>query len=254
LPFEVVVPGFHYRQRLEGGTVDIYFESDNGKINPRSAPPELLANFFATWSGDVARAQTITDSLADWSDADDDARPNGAESSFYASLNVAPRNAPLGVADLPFVRGIGFADFRPRLSRAQQEPVILQTIDNYLTDASTDIAVNINFAPEFVLQSIPGLGASRVAGIMAARRDRPFADMNAVQVRTGLNPESPAWRFLTVGRSSPTVLTLTRMNSGLLRSERRVTYTFSAFNFLSGTYEPKSTLGRIEKNVFPDFL
>jgi DNA uptake protein ComE-like DNA-binding protein/Tfp pilus assembly protein PilV len=255
LPFEAVIPGFHYRARTTAGTIDIYFESDNGKINPSAAAPELTRNFFAAWTGDFATAQVVADSLGDWSDPDDEVRQNGAEAGFYSSLNVLPRNAALGIADLAFIRGITARDLRSQVTGLGPETKIRQGVDGYLTAASGDGAININFAPELVLQAIPGLDAAKVGAIVSSRRGEPFKDMNAVQARTGITPESQAWRYLTVSRNSPAVLSVAKLNSsGLMRSERYINYVYMAFNYLSGAVESKSALGKIERNVFPDFL
>jgi type II secretory pathway component PulK len=254
LPFEAVAPGFHYQARVTSGTIDIYFEADNGRINLRSARPELLTNFFALWTGDSAKAQVIADSVADWNDRDDDSRPNGAEAAFYAGLNVMPRNGPLGIADLPFVRGMSAGDFQLRLIPSERETQFRQSINSYLTDAPGDGLINLNFAPQLVLQAIPGLTASQVTALIAMRRDRLFVDMNAVQARTGLNPESQAWRYLTVSSSSPAILTVAKLNrSGLARSERRIAYYSTQLNFATGAFEQKPALGRIERNTVPDF-
>src|SRR5262245_61052577 len=166
LPFEAVVPGFHYRVPTPSGTVDIYFEGDSGKINPRTAPPELINSFFTLWTGDSARAQVITDSIADWCDVDNDARPNGAEAPFYASLNIAPRNTAMGIADLPFIRGMTANDFQLKLRQMGQQNEIRPSVDSYLTDSPTGPAINVNFAPELMLRAIPGLSASEAAALV----------------------------------------------------------------------------------------
>src|SRR5262245_58723255 len=95
LPFEVVTPGFHYRAQVASGTIEVYFEDDSGRIKPRTAPAEMLNNFFGLWTGDIARGQIISESIADWNDPDEDTRANGAEASFYSGMNISPRNAPL---------------------------------------------------------------------------------------------------------------------------------------------------------------
>jgi type II secretory pathway component PulK len=51
----------------------------------------------------------IADAILDWIDADDNQRPNGAESQYYASLSppYAPRNGPpVSIEELLLVRGV----------------------------------------------------------------------------------------------------------------------------------------------------
>jgi hypothetical protein len=109
-------------------------------------------------------------------------------------------------------------------------------------------AINPNFASELLLRSIPGLNDSAVASILARRREGLFADANDLRVRTGLSAESPAWKYLTLERRAPSVFVLSKVANGVTRSERRVTHTFNTFNFLTGVLEPKSAVGRVERN------
>ncbi len=46
LPVEVLIPGFHYRIHFPSGTVEVYLESESGKINHAVAPQPILENFF----------------------------------------------------------------------------------------------------------------------------------------------------------------------------------------------------------------
>jgi hypothetical protein len=74
-----------------------------------SAPQRQFARrLFEKWGMDGKAAETLIDSIADWIDADDQPRPNGAERDFYARLGNPhfPFNQPLtDIDDLSFVRG-----------------------------------------------------------------------------------------------------------------------------------------------------
>ena len=52
------------------------------------------------------RLDTVTDSYLDWTDDDDDVRPNGAEFGYYASRHIhAPNGAPQSFEELALIRG-----------------------------------------------------------------------------------------------------------------------------------------------------
>ena len=63
---------------------------------------------FEKWGMEAREAQTLTDSIADWIDADDRPRPYGAERDYYARLGRSdlPNNRPLDdLEDVLDIRG-----------------------------------------------------------------------------------------------------------------------------------------------------
>ncbi|HEY2383230.1 MAG TPA: type II secretion system protein GspK [Terriglobia bacterium] len=250
LPLEVVRPGFQYRAQLAAGAVDIYFESDNGKLDLSSAPPEVLTNFFALWTGDFTNGQAISAAIEDWRDADNDVRANGAEAPYYAPLNYVPRNGGLGLADAPLIRGISSADFQLKASQQNGTASLRPGLDAYITSAGAGSLINANFAPDLVLRSIPGLSESQVEAILAARADRIFDDATDLQARLGISSTAPFLKYLTLSRSAPAVLTVSSLKAGspLSRSERRITYSFSGYNIATGLPESRTAVGRVQRN------
>ena len=68
---------------------------------------------FEKWGLDVRQAQTLTDSIADWIDASDRPRPQGAEREYYLPLGRPdfPFNRPFdNIDDLLLVRGFAELD------------------------------------------------------------------------------------------------------------------------------------------------
>jgi type II secretory pathway component PulK len=254
LPMEAVTPGFHYRAQLTAGTVDIYFDADNGKLNLNSTPDEVLTNFFALWTGNYANAQLITAAIEDWRDADGDVRPNGAEAAYYAPLNYAPRNTPLGIADLPLIRGLSLGDFQLKGSLDGRGATLRNGLDAFITSAGGG-PINVNFAPELVLRSIPGLNEAQISAILSRRADRPFEDAADLQTATGLSADAPALRYVTVARNASAVSSIAHLRSGNpIRSERRVMFSYGGYNILTGNLETKGALGRIERNAVSESI
>jgi general secretion pathway protein K len=249
LPVEAITPELHYRVQLMSGTVDIYFESDNGKIDLSSAPPEVITNFFSLWTGDVAQAQFISAAIEDWRDADNDVRPNGAETPFYAASNYAPRNGPLGIADAPLIRGISLEDFQLKFFSDAQQGRLRESLDAYVAFGGVGNLVNPNFAPELVLRSIPGLTDSAIDSILARRDEHFFTSSEDLQTIVGLRTDTPAWRYLSFSRVAPATRTVAKLKAnGIVRSERRVVYSFVSLDMFTGLYDTKSAIGRIERH------
>jgi general secretion pathway protein K len=249
LPIEGLTPGFHYRAQLQSGVIDIYFESDNGKIDLSTAPSEVLTNFFSLWTGDIVQAENISAAIEDWRDVDNDVRPNGAEAAFYAPFNVAPRNAALGIADAPLIRGIRPDDFQLKFLQSARDGRLRGSLEAYVAFGNVG-PINPNFAPELVLRSVPGLSEANVSSILALRNDRVFNNPEDFLSRIGLRTDSPAWRYLSFARNAPATTTIAKLKSnGITRSVRRVSFAFGGVNPLSGIVETKYAIGRIERNT-----
>lgn len=248
LPFEAVTPGFHYRAQLATGAVDMYFEADSGKLDLSGAPPEILQNFFTFWTGDITNAQLITAAIEDWRDPDNDVRTNGAEASYYSPLHYGPRNTTLGVADAPLIRGLEVADFQLKPVQQNGSTTLRNGLDAYITSAGAGGLINANFAPEMLLRSIPGLNESQIQTILADRSDRLFENLNDFEARTGIAAGLPVIRYLTFSRNAPAISSVAILKSGrVIRSDRRVMYSYMAYNIFTGILESKSALGRVQR-------
>lgn len=254
-PVEVVTPGFRYRMQFDSGAVDIDLEADNGKVDLNGAPEDLVANFFTLWTGDPARGGMIAAAIQDWRDADSDPRPNGAEAAFYAGTGVAPRNTIVGVSDLAFIPGIRADDLSVKALKDENGMRLREGLDSYITPAGLSASVNPNFASVLVLRSIPDLSESAANVIIARRSERPFTDLNDFQARAGIRPDSAVWRYFTLDRRPAAVLTTAKLKGqNISRTERRVTYAFTAYDPGTGEYESKVALGRIQRDSYPGYL
>lgn len=145
------------RQPLGAGWVEVRVEDEARRLDLQEmadAVPRLL--------GIIGLDPHLADTLADWTDADDLARPGGAERDWYLGrpVPVLPRNAPARtVGELALVRGFDRA-----------------TVDRlrpFVTTAG-EPAVNPNTAPREVLLAL-GAEASAVDRMLAARAGRVIA-------------------------------------------------------------------------------
>jgi general secretion pathway protein K len=134
----------------EGGKININKITDENKVN--------FTHFLISHKIDRITAETITDSLLDWVDADDLQRMSGAEKEYYASLQepYEPRNAPFeSVEELALVKGV--------------TPQIFQKIRDHLTIYGSG-KINVNFASREVLCHVPMITPDAAEAIIQLRR------------------------------------------------------------------------------------
>jgi general secretion pathway protein K len=98
--------------RLGGGTVVVTVRSESGRIQPSLASEGLMTALFEVAGVDPQQAQELAAAVADWGDADQEARPGGAEAADYraAGANYVPPDGPFTTeTELLQVRGMTVA-------------------------------------------------------------------------------------------------------------------------------------------------
>jgi general secretion pathway protein K len=138
-------------QAIGSGMVRIVVEDEARRLDA-NATPDALAPLLARLGLDAG----IADGVLDWIDADDVARPSGAERRWYAGRRrpLAPANRPLrAVGDLLLVRGVDAA--------------ALARLRPFVTTAGED-GINPNTASPDVMLAVWG-DPTRVGQIVAAR-------------------------------------------------------------------------------------
>lgn len=179
---EILLARYGTRERVErldsvdlgaGLWCDASVEEAGTRLDLNRASPEALRGLL----GD-----SLADAVLDWRDADDMARPLGAERDWYRDRGrLAPRNAPLAaVAELRLVRGFDSA--------------LVRRLEPLLTTSGDD-QVDLNAAPPQVLASLPGLDAAGIATVLARRAAAPIRSTDEL---LALLPESA--RVALLGR------------------------------------------------------
>ncbi len=164
--------------RPEGET-----EARNRQIADMAEPLRAL---FAYREAD----EEIVDAIIDWIDADDDQQPNGAESDYYAMLEIpyACKNAPLdSVEELLLIRGM-----TPEIFFGNPELEELPLTELLTVHGHPDGRLNVNTAAfETLRAQLEAFGnrGDRAESIVDARMEMPFIDRE--QLRTYLNIPKP---------------------------------------------------------------
>ena len=134
---------------------------ESAKIDLNAAADPLLKGLLQNLGGlDADAAARLVDVIADWRDADDLRRPNGAEEPDYrtAGHKYKPANAPFAaVGELQRVLGM--------------TPAVFARIGNSLTVFSRQPGINTATASRDVLLAIPNTTPEGVDAFLAQRAD-----------------------------------------------------------------------------------
>jgi general secretion pathway protein K len=127
------------------------------RLNLNQMSEQQLRDFFSFVLGDFAKADQLSQTIADWRDLDDDKRPLGEERDGYIKkgLLALPPNGPFRhVDELLMVEGM--------------TPEIYQVVAPYLTTYGNG-TVNLNTAPTPVLRAMPGMSDAVLNNILSQR-------------------------------------------------------------------------------------
>ncbi len=111
-----IADGRPWTPDFDGAQLQVRLVYERGKIPINFIDEPTVTRLFEQQGLDGSALARARDSLLDWLDDDDEARPDGAEAADYAAEGIAPRNGPLrSVEELARVRGIG-PDLAARLA------------------------------------------------------------------------------------------------------------------------------------------
>jgi general secretion pathway protein K len=186
---------------LPDGKVEIRIGDDGGKINLNMASEALLHDFFTALGLPEPQVRTMVDSIQDWRERGDVARPYGAKSPYYLSLEppyVAKNSRFETVEELAWVRGFAASPLIPRLNQ-------------WLTVQATARGVNLNTAPLEVLMAM-GFPRATAQAIMVTRQVTPFRtfqDIGQLNANPLLNQKfafrtSPFFTIISTGMAKET--------------------------------------------------
>ncbi len=174
------LPDGQARQWQDGeATIAAVAVDETSKIDLNTATEPFLKSLLQNIGGlDAEAAQRLVDAIADWKDADELRRPNGAEAAEYraADSKYMPSNAPFeSVGELRRVLGM--------------TAVVFARVADSLTVYSRQPGVNPATASRDVLLAIPGVTPATVDVYLTQRRD-------ALEQKLPVPPFPPAQAYL----------------------------------------------------------
>jgi len=164
-----------YDGRIGDGQYVVRITDESGKLDINAVSDILLKNFLPALGIKNNDAETITDSIMDWRDADELHRLYGAESDYYMSLTnpYKAKNADFdALEELLLVRGV--------------TPEILygttgkKGIIDFLTVYTKNNRVNLNSAPKEVLMAVPGMTPEIADSIISYRQNKEIRNMQEI--------------------------------------------------------------------------
>lgn len=150
---------------------DVALRAAGGAIDVNVADADMVTRLLRASGIPSTRADSMTDALLDWRDADDIVRPLGAEVDWYANAKRAgPRNGPLvSGRELVLVRGFDSASGLDSLLSVEPARIVLPR------------------APLAVIAALPGIQEEALARI-AERRLQGAWPVELIALSAELSP------------------------------------------------------------------
>lgn len=158
--------GREYAFTLDDTEIRVSMRDEAAKIDLNTANDTLLKSLLQSAGLSEEDANQLLDAILDWRDADDLARPQGAERDRYEAqgLPYIPPNAPFRtVEELQQVIGVN--------------PGLYRRLAGALTVHSRQAGINSTLAPREVLLALPNASAEDVDAYLVAREDMLAAGM-----------------------------------------------------------------------------
>jgi len=153
---------------LTGGQFSYRITDEEARLNVNTSAPDRIDRLLQTLGLEKDERDTISDSLQDWRDPNDEHRVRGAESEdYYLKLPVPyrARNANLeSITELLQIRGV-----TPAIYYGTKDTPGLAA----LVSVRSSGQVNINTASVQVLSAL-GLSTAEITQILQSRRNTPY--------------------------------------------------------------------------------
>ncbi len=186
--FRWSIDGRSRRLDINGSNVEVRVEDETGKVPLSQIDEEFAEYLIQVLKLDDQRGRIVRDSLLDWIDDDDVARPDGAESSYYQRQGYSPRNgAFFSIDELLLIRGFdsalvdrmrkftsvhsGFGAFEPRYAQPQAIEVMLgngqttpQSLDRQRELNGQTTAIELGDAIDLIGRPLLILSTARTPG------------------------------------------------------------------------------------------
>jgi general secretion pathway protein K len=151
--------GLTHEWRFEDHPVNVTISDESAKIDINSASDALLKGLFLSQGVADTDAAALVDAVADWRDADDLRRLNGAEKDDYAAAGrtYVPANAPFStIEELKQVLGMSEGLYR--------------RVESQITVYSNQGGINSAIASREVLLALPGATPEAVDAYLLQRQ------------------------------------------------------------------------------------
>jgi type II secretory pathway component PulK len=188
------------RVPYEQGAALVEIVNESGKLDLNVTEPKQLARLFEARGLEAAEAAQLAAAINHWrSPAGPDDQESQALEDYYRDAGYRPAHQRFGsLEEVLRVRGMsrdifyGTAEFS-REKGIQYQYGVGQDLTIYLKSSQ----VNVNYASEAVLLSVPGVGEDLAEPIVRERTTQPFKSLEDVAQRLSTSLPDKALPFLT---------------------------------------------------------
>jgi general secretion pathway protein K len=178
--------GSWHEESLGSGILRVRWIDEGGKININRVDEQTLRRVFTNLGIEEPRRTILVNSIADWRDADDLHRPNGAENEYYRSLKppYTAKNGPFdSIEDLLWLRGMTselFYGYGNAAGGGERDAQTVGLRDIFTIDSPID-RVNLRTASAEVIHVSVGIPLDKCRDFVEERKrlsgDKTVADL-----------------------------------------------------------------------------
>ena len=195
------------RVPYEQGEALVEIVNETGKLDLNVAGRKQLTRLFEVRGLEAAEAAQLAAAIDHWrSPAGSDDRESEALEQYYRDAGYRPAHGPFGsVEEVLRVRGMSRDVFYGTAEFSRETGIQYKYgVGQDLTIYSGSTAVNVNYASEAVLLSVPGVNENLAESIVRERTSQPFKSMEDVAQRLSTSLPDQAQSFLTTELSCKT--------------------------------------------------
>ena len=190
---------------FEGGGARLLIESESGKVDLNFASREDLARLFEARGLATGRAEMLAAAILHWRAPEQEGGPEAeALDEYYEQAGIRPRhNRFQSLDEVLNVRGMsreifyGTVEVSPE-GKARQ----IFDVGQDLTVMSDSPQVNLNYASEYVLMSLPGMTPDVAAATVRERKNGPFRSVDEAGDRTAVQFPDESLPYLTTAEGN----------------------------------------------------
>jgi len=188
------------RVPYEKGEALVEIVNESGKLDLNVAGRKQLARLFEARGLEPAEAAQLAAAIEHWrSPAGSDDQESEALEDYYRNAGYRPAHERFGsLEEVLRVRGMSRDIFYGTAGFSREKGIRYQYgVGRDLTIYSKSPSVNVNYASEAVLLSVPGVGEDLAGPIVRERRNKPFKSLEDMTQRLSISLPDEAAPFLT---------------------------------------------------------
>jgi general secretion pathway protein K len=189
------------RVPYERGAARVEIVNETGKLDLNAAGRKQLARLFEAGGVDTTEAARLAVAIDHWRSTGGSDDPDfKALDDYYRDAGYRPAHQRFGsVEEVLRVRGMSRDIFYGTAEVSREKRIQYKYgVGQDLTVYSQGAVVNVNYASEAVLLSVPGVGEELAGLIVQERSKKPFKSIGEVAQRLGVSLPDQALPFLTV--------------------------------------------------------